>query len=29
MAIGNVPTGASNRPAEDVVMNSVTIQTVD
>ena len=29
MAIGNVPTGARDRPAQDVVMNSVTIQTVE
>jgi peptidyl-prolyl cis-trans isomerase A (cyclophilin A) len=29
MAIGNVPTGARDKPVEDVVMNSVTIQTVE
>ena len=29
MAIGSVPTGARDRPIEDVVMNNVTIQRVD
>ena len=29
MAIGSVPTGARDRPVEDVVMNSVTIQRVE
>ena len=29
MAIGSVPTGARDRPIEDVVMNSVTIQRTD
>ncbi len=29
MAIGNVPTGARDKPVEDVVMTSVTIQTVE
>ncbi len=29
MTIGSVPTGASDRPVEDVVMNSVTIERVE
>ena len=29
MAIGNVPTGARDRPVEDVVMNKVSIQRVE